>query len=42
MASSLVHHIESEIGPLGNPQREFGIPMRFIKPVYKAEDCESG
>ena len=23
----MVHHIESEIGPLGNPQRESGIPL---------------
>ena len=28
--TSLVHHIESEIGPLGNPQRESGIPLGGI------------
>ena len=26
----MVHHIESEIGPLGNPQRESGIPLGGI------------
>ena len=26
----MVHHIESEIGPLGNPQREPGIPLGGI------------
>ena len=28
----MVHHIESEIGPLGNPQRESGIPLGGISP----------
>ena len=28
----MVHHIESEIGPLGNPQRESGIPLGGIRP----------
>ena len=28
----MVHHIESEIGPLGNPQRESGIPLGGIIP----------
>ena len=27
----MVHHIESEIGPLGNPQRESGIPLGGIR-----------
>ena len=31
----MVHHIESEIGPLGNPQRESGIPLGGIRQKAK-------
>ena len=31
----MVHHIESEIGPLGNPQRESGIPLGGITTAYR-------
>ena len=30
----MVHHIESEIGPLGNPQRESGIPLGGISAEF--------
>ena len=33
----MVHHIESEIGPLGNPQRESGIPLGGITYVLEGE-----
>ena len=33
----MVHHIESEIGPLGNPQRESGIPLGGITQRFEAE-----
>ena len=33
----MVHHIESEIGPLGNPQRESGIPLGGISWLYAGE-----
>ena len=32
----MVHHIESEIGPLGNPQRESGIPLGGIRRIEVA------
>ena len=33
----MVHHIESEIGPLGNPQRESGIPLGGINRTLKEQ-----
>ena len=34
----MVHHIESEIGPLGNPQRESGIPLGGITDILSSDD----
>ena len=34
----MVHHIESEIGPLGNPQRESGIPLGGISGFFVGPD----
>ena len=37
----VVHHIESEIGPLGNPQRESGIPLGEYKMLFDLKPASS-